>query len=76
MRILKNAAKTRRVAAKEVLSALSVIKKAKIDPSSFLNTLGGTASPGRTWMLIFTAQVNFFLISIILLLMNFICSFE
>ncbi|XP_058088336.1 uncharacterized protein LOC131235208 [Magnolia sinica] len=54
--VLKNAAKTRRVPAAEVLSALAVIKKAKIDPSAFLDTLGGTESPGRTWMLIFTAK--------------------
>ncbi|XP_068639041.1 uncharacterized protein [Aristolochia californica] len=56
VKVLKNAAKTRKVPAEEVLSALDVIKKAKIDPSSFLETLGGTESPGKTWMLIFTAQ--------------------
>ncbi|KAG9449031.1 hypothetical protein H6P81_008996 [Aristolochia fimbriata] len=56
VKVLKNAAKTRKVPAEEVLSALDVIKKAKIDPSPFLDTLGGTESPGRTWMLIFTAQ--------------------
>ncbi|KAK9116195.1 hypothetical protein Sjap_015142 [Stephania japonica] len=55
--VLKSAAKTRRVAKDEVLSALSVIKKAKLDPSGFLGTLGGSGSPGRTWMLVFTAQV-------------------
>ncbi|KAG5539282.1 hypothetical protein RHGRI_019744 [Rhododendron griersonianum] len=55
--VLKNAAKTRQVAAKEVLSALSVMEKAKLDPSGFLETLGGgSKSPGRTWMLIFTAK--------------------
>nr|GLL17464.1 uncharacterized protein LOC109172143 [Ipomoea trifida] len=56
VRVLKNAAKTRKVPAKEILAAFSVIEKAKIDPSGFLETLGGTASPGRTWMLIFTAE--------------------
>ncbi|KAF8399055.1 hypothetical protein HHK36_014921 [Tetracentron sinense] len=56
VKVLKNAAKTRRVAAEQVLSALSVIKKAKLDSSVFLNTLGGSKSPGRTWMLIFTSQ--------------------
>ncbi|BFG33139.1 uncharacterized protein Pyn_28936 [Prunus yedoensis var. nudiflora] len=56
VKVLKNAAKTRRVAAEEVLSALSVIEKAKLDPSGFLDTLGGSKSPGRTWMLIFTAE--------------------
>uniref|UniRef100_A0A1D1Z2M7 Na(+)-translocating NADH-quinone reductase subunit D n=2 Tax=Anthurium amnicola TaxID=1678845 RepID=A0A1D1Z2M7_9ARAE len=54
--VLKTAAKTRQVAAAEVLAALSAIKKAEIDPSTFLEALGGSESPGRTWMLIFTAQ--------------------
>ncbi|CAA7410350.1 unnamed protein product [Spirodela intermedia] len=54
--VLRNAAKTRRVPAQEVLAALAAIKKAKIDSSAFLETLGGSESPGRTWMLIFTAQ--------------------
>ena len=58
MKVLKAAAKTRKVSAPEVLAALAVIKKEKANPSSFLETLGGTESPGRTWMLIFTAQVN------------------
>uniref|UniRef100_A0A453DR47 Uncharacterized protein n=1 Tax=Aegilops tauschii subsp. strangulata TaxID=200361 RepID=A0A453DR47_AEGTS len=52
------AAKTRKVPAPEVLAALAKIKKAKLDTSSFFETLGGTESPGRTWMLIFTAQVR------------------
>ncbi|XP_065848558.1 uncharacterized protein [Euphorbia lathyris] len=56
VKVLKNAAKTRKVAADEVCSALSVIEKAKVDPSGFLDTLGGSNSPGRTWMLIFTAE--------------------
>ncbi|XP_038687662.1 uncharacterized protein LOC119987029 isoform X2 [Tripterygium wilfordii] len=56
IRVLKNAAKTRKVPKEEVLSALSVMEKAKLDPSGFLDTLGGSESPGRTWMLIFTAE--------------------
>ena len=56
--VLKSAAKTRRTRAAEVLSALDAIKKAKVDPSGFFETLGGTESPGRTWMLIFTAEVT------------------
>ncbi|KAK1564421.1 hypothetical protein Q3G72_002878 [Acer saccharum] len=56
VKVLKRAAKTRKVAKEEILSALSVIEKAKIDPSGFLETLGGSKSPGRTWMLIFTAE--------------------
>ncbi|XP_039125960.1 uncharacterized protein LOC120261993 isoform X2 [Dioscorea cayenensis subsp. rotundata] len=54
--VLKSAAKTRRTPAAEVLSALDAIKKAKVDPSGFFETLGGTESPGRTWMLVFTAE--------------------
>ncbi|XP_010476968.1 PREDICTED: uncharacterized protein LOC104756140 [Camelina sativa] len=54
--VLKTAAKTRKVAADEILAAFSAIEKAKLDPSEFLETLGGTESPGRTWMLIFTAE--------------------
>lgn len=60
MKVLKDAAKTRKVAAEEILSALSIIEKAKVDPSAFFETLGGKESPGRTWMLIFTAEVNIY----------------
>ncbi|RDX84856.1 hypothetical protein CR513_34025, partial [Mucuna pruriens] len=56
VKLLKDAAKTRKVAAEKVLSALSIIEKAKVDPSGFFETLGGKESPGRTWMLIFTAK--------------------
>ncbi|VAH55449.1 unnamed protein product [Triticum turgidum subsp. durum] len=56
VRVLKEAAKTRKVPAAEVLAALAKIKKAKLDTSAFFETLGGTESPGRTWKLIFTAQ--------------------
>ncbi|CAM8971580.1 unnamed protein product [Rhodiola kirilowii] len=56
VRILKKAAKTWKVPSAEILSAFDVIEKAKVDPSGFLETLGGTESPGRTWMLIFTAE--------------------
>ncbi|OMO51473.1 hypothetical protein COLO4_37647 [Corchorus olitorius] len=56
VKVLKNAAKTRKVPAEEILSAFSVIEKVKINPSGFLQTLGGMESPGRTWMLIFTAE--------------------
>ncbi|XP_010678127.1 uncharacterized protein LOC104893692 isoform X2 [Beta vulgaris subsp. vulgaris] len=58
IQILKKAAKTRKVDKDKILSALSVIEKAKLDPSNFLETLGGNRSPGRTWMLIFTAEKN------------------
>lgn len=53
--LLKRAAKTKKVAATEVFAAMRAIEKAKVDPSNFLQALGGTESPGRTWMLIFTA---------------------
>lgn len=56
--MLKNAAKTRKVGAQEVLSAMSLLEKAKLDPSEFLRTLGGSESPGSTWMLIFAAEVD------------------
>ncbi|KAK7370083.1 hypothetical protein VNO80_12137 [Phaseolus coccineus] len=56
VKVLKDAAKTRKVAAEDVLSALSIIENAKLDPSGFFETLGGNKSPGRTWMLIFTAE--------------------
>lgn len=57
MLLLKQAAKTRMVPTVDILSAISAIKKAKVASSLFLETLGGSKSPGRTWMLIFTAQV-------------------
>lgn len=47
VKVLKNAAKTMKVPAEEVLSAFSVIEKAKIDPSAFLETLGGLDSPEK-----------------------------
>ncbi|XP_055829511.1 uncharacterized protein LOC129898840 [Solanum dulcamara] len=56
VRVLKNAAKTRKVPSEEILAAFAAIERAKIDSSRFLETLGGTKSPGRTWMLIFTAE--------------------
>lgn len=58
VKVLKEGAKTRKVPASEILLALSNIKKAKLDTSTFFETLGGTESPGRTWMLIFTAKVE------------------
>jgi hypothetical protein len=58
VKVLKEAAKTRKVPSPELLAALAKIKKAKLDTSTFFETLGGTQSPGRTWMLIFTAKVT------------------
>ncbi|CAN0891433.1 hypothetical protein LINGRAHAP2_LOCUS16989 [Linum grandiflorum] len=59
VKLLKEAAKTKKVAAAEILEALAVIEKSKIDPSGFLQTLGGDQSPGRTWMLVFTAEKQY-----------------
>lgn len=58
VKLLKNAAKTKKVPSSEVVSALGVLRKAKLDPSNFFNILGGKESPGRTWMLIFTEQAR------------------
>jgi hypothetical protein len=55
--VLKTAAKTRKVPPTELLVAINAIDNAKVDPSDFLQRIGGTTeSPGRTWMLIFTAD--------------------
>jgi len=53
--VLKAAAKTRQVPSSEILSAFAEIKK-KAPSEIDLSTLGGTESPGRTWMLVFTSQ--------------------
>ncbi|XP_044974214.1 uncharacterized protein LOC123442229 [Hordeum vulgare subsp. vulgare] len=58
VKVLKDAAKTRKVSDSKVLAALAKIKKDKLDTSTFFETLGGAESPGRTSMLIFTAQVS------------------
>ncbi|KAE8811242.1 PAP fibrillin domain-containing protein [Hordeum vulgare] len=58
VKVLKDAAKTRKVPDSEVLAALAKIKKDKLDTSTFFETLGGAESAGRTSMLIFTAQVS------------------
>lgn len=56
--VLKSAAKTRKVPGEKVIKALCALEKAKLDPSSFFATIGGsTEAPGpRTWMLVFTAN--------------------
>eukprot|EP00270_Netrium_digitus_P021750 TRINITY_DN9505_c0_g1_i3.p1 TRINITY_DN9505_c0_g1~~TRINITY_DN9505_c0_g1_i3.p1 ORF type:complete len:284 (-),score=47.04 TRINITY_DN9505_c0_g1_i3:220-1071(-) len=51
---LKQAAKTWKVAPEQVADAIDKIEKAKIDPKEFLPAICGDASPGRTWMLIFS----------------------
>ncbi|XP_024382336.1 uncharacterized protein [Physcomitrium patens] len=56
--VLKRAAKTKKVPPTEVFAAIRAIEKAKVNPSNFLQYLGGTQSPGRTWMLVFTAGKN------------------
>ncbi|GJX95844.1 hypothetical protein Tco_0351642 [Tanacetum coccineum] len=54
--LLKKAAKTRNVPDTEILSAFKLLERAKLDPSQFCETLGGSESPGKTWMLVYTAQ--------------------
>ncbi|KAI3735593.1 hypothetical protein L6452_15100 [Arctium lappa] len=54
--LLKKAAKTKKVAATQIISSFKLLDTAKLDPSKFCETLGGSESPGRTWMLIFTAE--------------------
>lgn len=54
--VLKRAAKTRKVPPTEVFAAMRAIEKAKVDPARFLEYLGGSQSPGRTWMLVFTVS--------------------
>ncbi|KAA8517789.1 hypothetical protein F0562_015250 [Nyssa sinensis] len=45
-----------RVVIEEVLSTLSVIEKLKLNLSRLLEKLGGSKSPWRTWMLIFSTN--------------------
>lgn len=54
--VLKRAAFTKKENPQEVFKALFALEKMKLDPSSFLETIGGTQSPGKTWMLVFTAD--------------------
>lgn len=54
--LLKTAAKTRKVPASEIIAAFKLLAKAKVDPTDFLPLIGGTKSPGRTWLLVFTCN--------------------
>ncbi|CAM6093798.1 unnamed protein product [Calypogeia fissa] len=54
--VLKTAAKTRKVPASEIVTAFKVLAKANLDPTNFLSIVGGTKSPGRKWLLIFTCN--------------------
>lgn len=54
--LLKTAAKTRKVPASEIVAAFKVLNKAKLDPTDFLQLIGGPKSPGRTWLLVFTCN--------------------
>jgi hypothetical protein len=54
--VLKRAAKTKKVPPTEVFAAIRAIEKAKVEPLGFLEYLGGTQSPGRTWMLVFSVS--------------------
>lgn len=56
--LLKTAARTRKVSASEIIAAFKVLDKAKLDPTDFLSLVGGTKSPGRTWLLIFNSSIQ------------------
>uniref|UniRef100_A0A0E0IUU3 Uncharacterized protein n=1 Tax=Oryza nivara TaxID=4536 RepID=A0A0E0IUU3_ORYNI len=53
VKVLKEVTKTRKVPVLEVPLALTKIKKANLETSSFFETLRGTEFPVRTWMRIF-----------------------
>uniref|UniRef100_A0A0E0B0B3 Uncharacterized protein n=2 Tax=Oryza glumipatula TaxID=40148 RepID=A0A0E0B0B3_9ORYZ len=56
--VLKEVTKTRKVPVLEVPLALTKIKKANLETSSFFETLRGTEFPVRTWMRIFVKVRN------------------
>ncbi|XP_024539695.1 uncharacterized protein LOC112340455 [Selaginella moellendorffii] len=52
--VLKAAAKSKKIPAPEVFAAFRVLEKARVDPSNFLETLGGSSgAEPRCWMLVF-----------------------
>ncbi|KAL2653566.1 hypothetical protein R1flu_021694 [Riccia fluitans] len=51
--LLKTAAKTRKVSTKEVRAAFQTLEKADLDRSNYASIIGGSKSPGRTWMLVY-----------------------
>uniref|UniRef100_A0A0E0MW93 Uncharacterized protein n=1 Tax=Oryza rufipogon TaxID=4529 RepID=A0A0E0MW93_ORYRU len=57
VKVLKEVTKTRKVPVLEVPLALTKIKKANLETSSFFETLRGTEFPVRTWMRIFVKVV-------------------
>ncbi|KAG6548626.1 hypothetical protein Mapa_009780 [Marchantia paleacea] len=54
--LLKTAARTRKVPASEICASFRTLEKAKLDRSNYASIIGGTESPGRTWMLVFTVN--------------------
>ncbi|BAS72118.1 Os01g0363500, partial [Oryza sativa Japonica Group] len=56
VKVLKEVTKTRKVPVLEVPLALTKIKKANLETSSFFETLRGTEFPVRTWMRIFVKK--------------------
>ncbi|BAS72119.1 Os01g0363500, partial [Oryza sativa Japonica Group] len=58
VKVLKEVTKTRKVPVLEVPLALTKIKKANLETSSFFETLRGTEFPVRTWMRIFVKVRN------------------
>ncbi|XP_002969824.2 uncharacterized protein LOC9646259 [Selaginella moellendorffii] len=54
--VLKAAAKSKKIPGPEVFAAFRVLEKARVDPSNFLETLGGSSgAEPRCWMLVFTS---------------------
>lgn len=56
--VLKRAAKDRSVNPKEVFHSLRTLEKAKLQSPEWQTILGGTASPGKRWRLVFTTGTS------------------
>jgi hypothetical protein len=55
VKVLKEAAVTRRVKPEEVAAAIDALEKAKLDSSQWPDVVGGSGPSGNIWRLIFTA---------------------
>lgn len=56
--ILKQAAKDQNVPSKEVFNALRTLEKAKLQSPEWPTIVGGSASPGKRWRLVFTTGTS------------------
>ncbi|KAL3683021.1 hypothetical protein R1sor_001043 [Riccia sorocarpa] len=54
--LLKTVAKTTQVTTKEIRKAFKTLEKANLDRSNYSSIIGGTKSPGRPWMLVYTVS--------------------